>query len=86
MATVKIELPADILLAVGLSSEQFVKEAKFLLALKLFELGRISSGKAAQVCGLNRIDFLLTAGRLGVPASDLDADELEREFRDVALV
>jgi len=42
-----------------------------------------ATGQRDQAC---RIDFLLTAGRLGVPASDLDADELEREFRDVALV
>jgi hypothetical protein len=27
-----------------------------------------------------RVDFLLLAGRSGVPVSDLDAEELEREF------
>lgn len=84
MSPVKIELPADILLALGQSREQFVKEAKFLLALKLFELGRISSGKAAEICDLNRVDFLLSAGRLGIPVTDLDEDELAREFRDVS--
>lgn len=83
MAPVRIELPAEVLLAVGQSREQFIKEAKFLLALKLFELGRISSGKAAQLCDTNRADFLLAAGRLGVPVTDLDDDELAREFRDV---
>jgi predicted HTH domain antitoxin len=83
MAPVKIELPADILLAVGLSREQFVKEAKFLLALKLFELGRISSGKAAEMCEMNRVNFLLSMGRLGIAVADLDEEELEREFRDV---
>ncbi len=83
MSPVKIELPADILLAVGQSREQFIKEAKFLLSLKLFELGRLSSGKAAELCGLNRVDFLLSAGRLGVSIADLDEEELMREFRDV---
>ena len=39
MSPVKIELPADILLALGQSREQFVKEAKFLLALKLDQEG-----------------------------------------------
>jgi len=85
MPPVKIELPADILLAVGLSREQFVKEAKFLLALKLFELGRISSGKAAELCEMNRIDFVLAMGRLCIPVTDLEEDELEREFRDVTI-
>jgi hypothetical protein len=83
MSPVKIELPANILLAVGQSREQFIKEATFLLALKLFELGRLSSGKAAETCGLNRVDFLLSAGRLGAPVADLDDEELTREFRDV---
>ena len=83
MSPVKIELPADILLALGQSREQFVKEAKFLLALKLFELGRVSSGKASEICELNRVDFLLAAGRLGVPVTDLDDEELDREFRHV---
>jgi predicted HTH domain antitoxin len=83
MSPVRIELPADILLALGQSREQFITEAKFLLALKLFELGRVSSGKASEICGLNRVDFLLSAGRLGIPVADIDEDELVREFRDV---
>jgi hypothetical protein len=50
------------------------------LALKLFELNRISSGRAAEICGLPRIDFLLTAGRMGIPVVDLDESEMNREF------
>jgi predicted HTH domain antitoxin len=72
MSTIKIELPASLLLSTGQSQEQFVREAKFLLALKLFELGRLSSGRAAELCGMNRVDFLLLAGRTGVPLLDLD--------------
>ena len=82
MRTVTIELPENVLLATGQSREEFVREAKFLLALKLFELGRISGGRAAELCGLPRVDFLLTAGRMGVPVADLSPEEMEREFRD----
>jgi predicted HTH domain antitoxin len=46
----------------------------------LFELGRVSSGKAAQICGMNRVDFLFAVGRLGVPVVDLDDREMEREL------
>jgi predicted HTH domain antitoxin len=49
--------------------------AKFLPALKLFELGHLSSGKAAEMCGMNRVDFILLAGRSGVPVADLDDTE-----------
>lgn len=46
-----------------------MREAKCLLALKLFELGRLSSGKAAEMCGMNRVDFILLVGRSGVPVA-----------------
>ena len=50
MAPLKIELPESLLLASGQSREEFAREAPFLLLLKLFELGRVSSGKAAELC------------------------------------
>src|SRR3954468_12780136 len=61
MGVIYIDLPESVLLATGQSQAEFVKEAKFLLALKLFELGRLSSGKAADLCALPRVDFLLLA-------------------------
>jgi len=83
MHPLTIEIPEDVLLATGQSREEFIREAKFLLAVKLFELGRLSSGKAAQLCGMGRVDFLLTVGRLGIPVADLDEEEMKREFADV---
>ena len=80
VSTIKIDLPESVLLSTGQSQEDFVREAKFLLALKLFELGRLSSGKAGEMCGMNQVDFILLAGRSGVPLADLDDAELEREF------
>ena len=52
------------------------------VALKLFELGRISSGRAAEICEMTRAEFLLLAGRAGVPVADLDNEEMDREFAD----
>jgi predicted HTH domain antitoxin len=82
MGVIHIDLPESILLSTGQSQEEFVRDAKFFVALKLFELGRISSGRAAEICGVARIEFLLLAGRSGVPVADLDAEELSREFAD----
>ncbi len=80
MSSIQIDLPDSVLLSTGQSEEEFVREAKFLLALKLFELGRLSAGKAAEMCGKNRIDFILLAGRSGIPVADLDDSERGREF------
>ena len=80
MNTVMIELPIDALASPGVSPESLANEAKFMLALKLFEVGRLSSGKAGKLCGMGRVEFLLAAGRAGVPVAVLDDDELSAEF------
>jgi predicted HTH domain antitoxin len=82
VASIRLDLPDSVLLAAGQSPEEFAREAKFLLALKLFEIGRISSGRAAALCELPRVEFLFRAGRMNVPVADLDDQELEREFMD----
>ena len=79
MGVIRIELPGSVLSA-GQSEEDFVREAKVLLALKLFELGRMSSGKAAALCDMPRLDFLLLAGQSGIPVTDFEGEELNREL------
>jgi predicted HTH domain antitoxin len=80
MNTVVLELPFDALALPGMSPEALAREAQFMLALKLFEVGRLSSGKAAKLCGMGRVEFLLAAGRVGVPIAELDNDEMMAEF------
>ena len=80
MRMISIDLPENIVLATGQPPEEFIKEAKFLLALKLFEMGRISSGRAAEMCDRPRVDFLLAVGKMGVAVVDLDDNEMDREF------
>ena len=80
MNSVMLELPIDVMASPGVSPESLASEAKFMLALKLFEVGRLSSGKAGKLCDMGRVEFLLAAGRAGVPVLSLDDDELIREF------
>jgi len=82
MRAVTIEIPENVLVGSGQSGEDFVREAKLLLFAKLFELGRVSSGKAAEACAMTRVEFLLAMGKLGVPLVQLDAEELKRELGD----
>lgn len=82
MNTVMLELPIDALASPGVPPEELAREAKFMLALKLFEVGRLSSGKAGRLCGMGRVEFLLAAGRAGVPVAALDGDELDAEFAE----
>ena len=78
---ITIEIGDDILAGLGLSAEEFSDEARWLLAAKLYELGRLSSGKAAKLCGRERVEFLLELPRSGVRVSNLRADDAEAEIR-----
>ncbi len=86
MASLKltIEYPDDLLIALGVRAEQFEHEARLTLAAKLFELGRLSSGKAARLADMDRATFLLSLHRVGVPMLDLDETEMEAERQYVS--
>src|ERR1044072_7852914 len=72
MASIHLDLPDGVLLAPGPSPAAFASEAKFLLALKLFEMDRLSSGKAAELCDLPRVEFLFRASRMKVEVAGLE--------------
>ena len=64
------------------SSEQFEREAKMAMAVKLYEMKRISSGTAAALFGVERVEFLLDLHRYGVAAIDLSTDELQADLEN----
>ncbi len=65
------------------SSPQFTQEMRVAAAAKLYELGRISQEKAAEIAGLNREEFMMTLSSLQVSPFQYTALELEEELRDV---
>ena len=78
--TLTIEYGDDLLSSLNLTSEQFSNEAKFLLAAKLYELGRLSSGEAARLAGKQRVEFLFALKNLGLPISNLREGDLAAEL------
>jgi predicted HTH domain antitoxin len=82
MKTLQIEYPESIPAALNLTPESFEEEAKTALAVKLFELGRLSSGQAAAMAGMSRVALLLSCRRLGASTVEWDAEEIDAEFRD----
>jgi len=69
----------DLLLALKETREQFEQDARFFLALKLYELGKISSGKAARLSGLGRTGFLSRLGRYQVSPFQTTIEEIAEE-------
>ncbi|MEH2144578.1 UPF0175 family protein [Nostoc sp.] len=76
MSQLKIDYPETLPDALQQTREQFEQEAKMAMAVKLFEMKRISSGLAAQLAGINRVTFLLNLHRYGVAMIDLTEEEL----------
>ena len=79
-AILEIDYPETLLINGG-GLPAVRERSRFLLALKYFELGELTSGQAAQVCGMGKVAFLAEAARSGVPAVDLTGSELDDEFK-----
>jgi len=75
-AQILIKYPVNLPDALHTTPAAFAAEAKMAMAVKLFELKRLSSGMAAQLAGVDRVTFLLNLHRYGVAMVDLDEDEL----------
>ena len=72
-----INVPEKILLAEKTDESAFARELRMLAAVKLYELGRLSSGRAAELAGMPRVEFLLTLGRYKVFPFEVELSELE---------
>jgi len=69
MTQLNLDLPAEI----------EPEEATLLLAVKLWEVGRLSSGQAAELAGCSKRNFLEALGKYDVPVFNYPAEDLENE-------
>ena len=74
-----VEVPSAMLDAVQRTPQEFAVEAKMAMAAKLYEMKRLSSGMAAALAGISRVQFLAELGRYSVPVIDLSVADLESD-------
>jgi hypothetical protein len=79
-----VEYPEELPGLLKMTEGQFAAEVRFLVAAKLFELGKLSSGKAAAMAALGRVAFLQKLGAYGFHAINIHDEQIEAELNAAA--
>jgi predicted HTH domain antitoxin len=81
MCDLIVSVPDARLAALNVPPERAADEMRMLAAVKLYEMGRLSTGAAAEFAGIPKPVFLQRLGDYGVPVFDMTEDELGQETR-----
>jgi predicted HTH domain antitoxin len=71
-ASVELKLPESVKITED--------EIRMIVAARLFDLGELSSGQAAELAGITKREFIESVGRYGVSIFQYSAEELERDL------
>lgn len=80
--TLTIPYPPEVLWALQKDPDEFEAEARLLLALKLYETGKLTTGLAAELAGVPRVTFLFLLGQHGLSPFGEEPEELERDLEN----
>ena len=80
MSQLTIPYPDDLLLSLKTTPERFESEARLLLAVKLYEMERVTTGMAAQIAGMDRVAFIFELAKFGLSPIGVDPDELAHDL------
>ena len=79
MVRMTIEFSESSLSALRASPREFADEMRLAAAVKWYELHRISQGRAAEIAGLSRAQFVDALSRFGVSPFQYSAEEIAEE-------
>lgn len=79
MFDIKLSLPDEALVALKRTPSELAEEIRLAAAMKLYELGRLSSGAAAALAGVPRVVFLAKLSDYGIPTFKFSDEELAED-------
>jgi len=79
MVRMTIDMPEGALAALHKDPQDFAQELRLAAAVKWYELRLVSQGRAAEIAGISRSEFLSALGRFGVSPFQYGAGELLSE-------
>ena len=80
MARITLDLPSTVFSALRKTPDEFAQEMRVAAAVKWYELEQISQGKAAEIAGLTRSDFIKALSRYQVSPLQYTEADLIREL------
>ena len=82
MTEIKLAVPDALALALKTGEAELASELRMAAAVKLYELGRLSAGAAAELAGISKPLFTIKLADYGVNIFDLSEQELHKDLRN----
>ena len=81
MVQMTIEMPEEALAALHKDPKSFARELRLAAAVKWYEMRVVSQGRAAEIAGLSRAEFITALARFGVSPFQYSAEEIIEDAR-----
>lgn len=83
MARLELEMPNEAFASLHKDQAEFTRELRIAAAVKWYELELISQGRAAEIAGLTRAEFITALGQYKVSPFQYTAEEILEDLVDV---
>jgi predicted HTH domain antitoxin len=82
MTQLTLDMPESAFASLHQAPKEFAQEMRIAAAVKWYELGRFSQGRAAEIAGLTRAAFIDALSRYKVSPFQYTEEDLAEELRD----
>jgi predicted HTH domain antitoxin len=76
--TIEVKIPKELL--IGIEEEKLVEDIKLSMAMRLYEMKVLSLGKAAELAGKNKEEFMETLSEQGIDVIRYSKEDLDEEM------